>query len=1545
MRIALFKLQALLVWWSFLGRSTADFTPKIAIHADEPKLDNIYYFDDSSNILLPHANGALISFDDGVTLNPVKEFKGVQLVELVPDPFRRSRVFMIATGPFLYVTDDKGKSWTKVDFPASKRLSSFPEFQFHAHNPDLVLISFKECEASFFSEKCTNLVYYTNSGFKKKLELVPLKVQKCIFSQGSANFKKGPQNRIICSADDTNSFGYIVNSKLWISDDFFKTRDEVKLGRSASGNIIDVRVEQEFVLAVVKMDKFNEKGSVSMYTSEDAEHFLLSDLHVDIKYGLMGFLESSPLSLIVFEMSFGTWSNPLPVSTLFKSDSRGIRFTKMRDNVYGAASKIQNVDGAWIIATEGKSENDKRAIQELDGRGISKNLKSMYTFNNGHDWNLLAINDDNGCKTSQDCSLHALLIAEDTGEGGRSTGPTPGILLAIGNKGKTMGDDIKDHKTWVSHDGGASWSFAIDEPCAFSFGDQGNVIVAIPSLPRMGTLVDKFYFSLDQGHSWTKHSFEKPFIFRTITTMIDGTSQKFVTFGYDQHHHDKSIFYALDFSNAFGGKTCKDLDFEKIYARVAPGGEPLCVYGRKEWYMRRKQLAQCFVNKLYKDIVVNKEPCECTAADFECSPEFKPADGKCVPDPSIIKKKCTTKSSVLTLADKRKSTDNSCRGDDSKFINKVKVKCSDYRGDGSEAGDQSHAINSKVHHLDAGLESFVYVPRLPLVGGENIIVLEENNRVVMSENAGKTFVRFPVDIPIAAFLVGQVQGQVILVTGTETILVSEDAGNTFRRHTAPTKPSSHSSRLISFHKTDQSKFIWYGGKDCQFSANCKITAFLTVDGGKSFEPMAEDVILCDFVGADFDDEYKPNKDLIYCIQHNGDRRKLVSSTNKFKDVSLLDESIVGYAITGRFVVLATVNSAKNSLSAKVTVDGSTWAAADFPPDFHVDAQQAYTILDALSGAVFMHVTQETRPGLEYGAVLKLNSNGTSYVLALETVNRNTKGFVDFDRIQSMEGVIIANVVINAGKHDKKLKTKITHNDGAEWDYLKPPMVDSLGKKFDCSGKTVEKCSLNLHGYTERTDFRNTFGSSSATGILIGVGNVGETLGTYEGASTFMTRDGGITWKEIAKGVHLWEYGDRGTILVLVKSAEPTSSILYSLDDGTSWKLYEFSKEKVSVVNLATSDSDDSRQFVIFARKHAEVRAAEAIYIDFTKVFERQCQLDLDHPDKDDYEFWSPSHPNLPNNCLFGHELKYLRRAAGHHDCFIGKAPLKEGFKVTENCSCTRRDFECDYNYYRDIDNTCKLVKGLSPSDREKEVCGAPNQFQYFEPTGYRKIPLSTCVGGKQFDSWNAKPCPGKKKQFDKYYGREMTASKLAFLILAPIALFLFSVWFVYDRGIRRNGGFERLGQIRLDEEDSFTPIENNAVDKVVNTIVKGGIIVAIGLYATFKTARRIDRMLLDKVTGFIFRNSVGRRRQYVRVPGESEGEPLYDDNESENEEAQPPSARLNVPFQDQEGRTSPSSEEHNTPFHDEERDLSTNDLDDAERERLFDITGSDEDEA
>src|SRR5271168_3072015 len=97
------------------------------------------------------------------------------------------------------------------------------------------------------------------------------------------------------------------------------------------------------------------------------------------------------------------------------------------------------------------------------------------------------------------------------------------------------------------------------------------------------------------------------------------------------------------------------------------------------------------------------------------------------------------------------------------------------------------------------------------------------------------------------------------------------------------------------------------------------------------------------------------------------------------------------------------------------------------------------------------------------------------------------------------------------------------------------------------------------------------------------------------------------------------------------------------------------------------------------------------------------------------------------------------------------------------------DADCvisDYNYERQADGSCELVPGFTPLDHSAVCAEDKNLVEYYEPTGYRRIPLTTCSGGTELDKREAKPCPGHKEEFDKKHG--ISGAGLFFAIVIPI---------------------------------------------------------------------------------------------------------------------------------------------------------------------------------
>ena len=154
---------------------------------------------------------------------------------------------------------------------------------------------------------------------------------------------------------------------------------------------------------------------------------------------------------------------------------------------------------------------------------------------------------------------------------------------------------------------------------------------------------------------------------------------------------------------------------------------------------------------------------------------------------------------------------------------------------------------------------------------------------------------------------------------------------------------------------------------------------------------------------------------------------------------------------------------------------------------------------------------------------------------------------------------------------------------------------------------MKKCSLQIHGYTERFDTRATYSSPSVPGLLMAVGNVGETLAPYTQSDTYLSRDAGFTWQEVHKDAHLWEFGDSGSVLVMANDEEPTDHILFSTDEGLSWREYKFSEQdKVRVKSIVTVPSDTSRRFILLGYYARATDAAVAIHLDFTSLTRKKC---------------------------------------------------------------------------------------------------------------------------------------------------------------------------------------------------------------------------------------------------------------------------------------------------------------------------------------------------
>ncbi|ODV83177.1 hypothetical protein CANARDRAFT_19780 [[Candida] arabinofermentans NRRL YB-2248] len=1474
-----------------------NWKPKISKNGFQ-HVKNIVYFDDSPSLLLLDEEVVYRSDNDGkswVALE-LRHEDGSKIIptDIYQVPYDNTLGFILTESSRQYYTKDQGSTWQYHDFEGITN-PIMGEVQVNYANHDYVLFSLVQCEEDEWQTVCETSWYTSQDG----LASPPVKVEKeglstCVFAKSNKYFTKGDDSQILCIAREHDSFGLPKSSTLVASSDFFKTIQTPSNSMLDKAEILSLTVTSSFIVLMVQSDRYTEVGYIDIFVSKDGIEFKKSYIEDSFRSWMVSILPSSKDSLHI--EVYGLENTGDKSTAVYQSDSSGLFFDKTFSDIFinnfgmRGLTKVQEIDGVWIGAQNAG----------VDPKTHMNNAKSVITFNDGKTWDYLKLANDDTCKGDEECSVHIFSMTERNGAGKLVTGPTPGILVGMGNTGKFISHEAKDFKTFMSRDGGSTWFKIHDKTSVFAFGDLGNIIVTIPvSLDYFfsgdtDTLPSSFQYSFDQGATFKEVDLGLKLLPFYVMTTIDGSSQNLIIVGLDE---DSKVYvtFAIDFSGGLE-RTCGKDDMEEWYARIDPTtSDPICVYGHREKFIRRKQSADCFVKQLYVDLEVIEEPCTCSFDDTECEFGFrKDSDDVCQPVmPVIAKEYCQGKNSdkKIKLTSSRMIPDNMCTTKNGYVIPKddVEIDCKE-----ALASVQLSKIKAKATPFNQRIANYIYLDTLMYdeqIPHETILVLTETNKLSISYDGGEKFVDPMVLLGDQGHFISVLTNKyffdyVYVITDTNNIYISHDRARTFEKVNAPSDFNVFSASRMSFNKQDPSKFIWYGeiGCDNPLSPECQVEASYTIDGGETFTKLIDNVRSCRYVGSILDsDDYNVNEDEILCDQldSSGSYFKLVSTTDYFKSApKVLFDKIIGSTETGTFVIVAKLND-DNSLTAFVSVDGINFAEAKFPQNINVNKQTAYTILDVNSKQVFMHVTTNSDSDSEYGALLKSNYNGTLYAMSIDEVNRNQFAYVDFETVQGLEGISILNIVsnteqVNSKGAPKELKTKITHNDGAEWGFIQPPAVDSQGNAYECKGKSLTDCSLNLHSYTERKDpTRDTYSSASAIGMMFAVGNVDKFLKPFEDptTATFFTRDAGITWKEVKKGRYMWEYGDQGTILVLV-SEEATNVIHYSLDEGETWEDYQFAESPVNVWDIGTVPSDTARKFVLFIRDDVTLYD-NVIALDFRDVQQRQCYLDLDLTSRsDDFEYWTPKHPFQADNCLFGHEARYLRRKASSSDCYIGEAPLSKGYQQLRNCSCSRRDFECDFNFAIASDGTCKLISGLSPVNGE-EICSKSNLdvTEWWEPTGYRKVPMSTCEGGLELGKWVSHPCPGKESDYDRKHHSGLHGGSLAVVILVPILVFIGAAGFVYDRGIRRNGGFARFGEIRLDDEEDLHLIEENTTDKIVNKIVTFGVY----SFGAMVTARQKLATFLKR--GIFSRFGDGRREGGYSRFSDSFNDRIIDDED------------------------------------------------------------------
>ncbi|KAF5973838.1 carboxypeptidase Y-sorting PEP1 precursor [Fusarium coicis] len=1492
----------------------------VAAKQDKPTVDasvakhpplNLNYFEDSDVVVFQDIEERNIwrSEDAGKTWAQVPDIPDRSATFLYLHPFDSNSAFVLTKDRKHYKTEDRGKSWS--EFSSGTMPSAFqPDtLVFHAGDPKRIIFNGMNCDGIFCDEETT----YTIDGFKTVQQLRP-STSGCWWAKTNREFTTGDaeldKTRILCIVTDPLSL-FKTSQKLCVSDNFFAKGSGGKFdefepsldGHRDVTGVVSIAAVKSFILLASSSAGSDE---MTLFVTSDAQFwhramFPTDDSHDHshkINQEAYTVLESTNYSIQVDVMT----SHPsTPMGVIFTSNSNGTYFTEnipyTNRNVKGHVDfeKISGIQGIFLVNTV---ENGK----DVDAKHAKKAVVTQITFDDGRTFEPV--------KAGQDrIHLHSMTDIDNIGR--IFSSPAPGLVMGNGNTGAALGE-FESSNLYVSDNAGVSWKKALEGPHKYEFGDTGGILVA--ARDSLKEDVDKISFSFDYGENWESAPLPDGLKVRPVilTTTQDSTSLKFLLVGEkDRTFH----MIAIDFEG-MEKRTCESKDMESWYARVDDKGAPTCIMGHKQTYNRRKKSADCFLKADFRDPEPVIENCECTDADFECDYNFQrdPDDNKVckkvgpvpIPEGSCKGKDETFKGS----SGWRLIPGNTCtRKSGSQKDDPVERKCSDggSSGGGSTpgtpaSGEISFKTNEFADIKGKDMQKF-YLMGLESESPTSEVVIarpigdrlpdgkvEVENKLWITADHGKTWKRILEEENILALIPHTYFREVVFFhTDSEKVIYTIDRGHSF--HSFKT-PFSDPGAAMSFHPDKKDWIIWIGKRcgDIAGSKDCYPEASISTDRGDNWKTLQRYATKCEFTGNSAF-KFRAQKQIV-CLVHkdeNADNHKTIVTIEDFsEDDRIIHNGTVAAFATMNEFILATdeiIEDGKESagLQAIASMDGKHFEAAQFPRNFHDSHSSLYTVLDSSNHAVNLFVATDLSEGRRRGSIIKSNSNGTTYVLSASNVNSDELGYVDFEKVAGLEGVTLINSVSNPDdKNGKKvIQTKISHNDGAEWGFLPPPSKGADGKSYPCSSSGDSKCALHLHHYTERENKGRTFSASTAVGLIFGYGNVGPSLGDVKDADTFMSVDGGINWKSVKKGVWMWQYGDQGSIIVLAQRATQTNKIKsnivsYSTDEGNTWTDYKFTDKEVTIQDLTSVHSGTSRNFLVWYQ--TDDKKLFAANLDFTGLTNQPCKYSDDS--SSDYDLWSPKHPLQNDDCLFGHKAKYLRKKTDRK-CY-NQASMSR-LREYENCECTRRDFECAYNFELDNHGQCSLVPDHDAISGEEWCKQHPNETSYFDPTGYRRIPLTTCEGGQELDKTSTEhACAGHEEDFARKRGASGWA--IFFAIIIPIGLAAAFGWYAW----RNWSG--KFGQIRLGDNSATFDSEQPWIKYPVIAIsALAAIVAALPLVLTsiWRSATGVYERVSNRSRGgnwsrrYTTRDSFARGRGDYSMVDDDEGELLGEESDEE----------------------------------------------------------------
>lgn len=453
---------------------------------------------------------------------------------------------------------------------------------------------------------------------------------------------------------------------------------------------------------------------------------------------------------------------------------------------------------------------------------------------------------------------------------------------------------------------------------------------------------------------------------RMLTTDPESTSRNFILIGSSVRSSEQRVqVIELDFSTIFS-RQCELVendndksDYEKFIARDITDG-PDCLMGHEQIFYRRKADRDCYVGREFQDPVVELKDCVCTRADYECDYNFvRTSDGSCTRvGPDLISEDvCHSKDDVYPgSSGYRLIPGNTCivKNDEPALDEPVDRKCSEnidgiqpnkpQPGDGKNGGNnlakpsEENVSKNMVIFADE-IEQFIYFR-----DSEAILIRLQNGELWRSGDQGIKWEAVLKDSgPVTSVVLHEFDNNRAYAFLQDGIHLTEDQGANWRTIKVPSPPSHHTSGVLDFHPQERDWLLFIGQSN---DPEPHSEAYISRDHGRNWDSLNLFVEKCIF-GRDAN--YEIEKETVFCSAYDkkqvGGNLRLLRTTDWGRSTESYFENVVEFFVVEDFMAVA--SSKSGDLSLFVSVNGKTFAEAQFPPDQYIDRNVSIMPFDFL----------------------------------------------------------------------------------------------------------------------------------------------------------------------------------------------------------------------------------------------------------------------------------------------------------------------------------------------------------------------------------------------------------------------------------------------------------------------------------------------------------------------------------------------------------------------------------------------------------------------